>query len=51
MYMIMTPLKQRKDNSPWGKDYCFVLTSMAQNTSNMLYPTGTNLDKTHLKSL
>lgn len=49
--MIMTPLKRRRENSPWGKDFCFVVTCIAQNTSNVLRPTGTNLDKPHLKSI
>lgn len=51
MHVIMAPLKIEKENSPWGKDFCFVLTCIAQNTSNVLHPTGTNLDKPHLKSL
>lgn len=36
MHVIMTPLKIEKENSPWGKDFCFVLTCIAQNTSNVL---------------
>lgn len=49
--MIMTPLKRGRENSPWGKDFCFVLKCSAQNTSNVLHATGINLDKPHLKSL